>query len=192
MWLGDAGFSDCNGDHPFDGSGSLQEHEWIQRGLKRVDEAKPSIVVCHSLPPMWTWSENRNYCERRSGAEHVCARAHACVCVCVCVCVLREWRGIVLTLSLPRVLPPPLKTGFSCNPCPRRGYIPALAVGRAMAETDVYEPSFVKKAQYMDEIWVPSKFSQDVLTSSGELERHVYPAQSLHLSVCGPLGLSAG
>jgi glycosyltransferase involved in cell wall biosynthesis len=46
-------------------------------------------------------------------------------------------------------------------------YIPAYAIGRAMAETDIYNAEFVKSCNTMDEIWVPSKFSLDVLRDSG-------------------------
>ena len=42
-----------------------------------------------------------------------------------------------------------------------------MAIGRAMAETDIYNSEFVRICNTMDEIWVPSKFSRDTLIASG-------------------------
>ena len=44
---------------------------------------------------------------------------------------------------------------------------PAKAIGRAMAETDIYHYEFVRLCNRMDEIWVPSRFSYDTLNRSG-------------------------
>eukprot|EP00798_Chlamydomonas_sp_ICE-L_P017630 gene17630-23973_t len=69
------------------------------------------------------------------------------------------------------MLPPfwsrPKNKWKSCAPCPPVGYQPAVAVGRAMAETDLFHPEFSRIARRMDEIWTPSHFSLEVLNKSG-------------------------
>jgi glycosyltransferase involved in cell wall biosynthesis len=55
----------------------------------------------------------------------------------------------------------------TCAPCPPTNSQVGIRIGRAMAETDRYHPKFVQAAENMDEIWVPSQFSLDVLASSG-------------------------
>ena len=90
----------------------------------------------------------------------------------------RQWKksqsyngivGVVICHSLP-----PFWTSshgssdwVSCAPCPPLGFSIGVKIGRAMAETDHWHPSFTSKAAEMDEIWVPSQFSSDVLIASG-------------------------
>ena len=45
--------------------------------------------------------------------------------------------AIVVCHSLPFFWARPFNPEWTCAPCPPLGYVPALAVGRAMAETDV-------------------------------------------------------
>lgn len=49
----------------------------------------------------------------------------------------KETQAIVVCHSLPMFWSRPVATWGSCEPCPPLGpYIPALTIGRAMAETD--------------------------------------------------------
>ncbi|GAX77787.1 hypothetical protein CEUSTIGMA_g5230.t1 [Chlamydomonas eustigma] len=75
--------------------------------------------------------------------------------------------AIVVCHSLPPFWARPLNKWETCAPCPPIGYTAAMAIGRAMAETDVYNSEFIRLCQNMDEIWVPSKFSRDTLALSG-------------------------
>ncbi|KAJ9522340.1 hypothetical protein QJQ45_008185 [Haematococcus lacustris] len=75
--------------------------------------------------------------------------------------------AIVVCHSLPPFWARPKNKWETCAPCPPVGYTAAVAVGRAMAETDIYHSEFVKYCNRMDEVWVPSQFSYDVLNSSG-------------------------
>ncbi len=54
MWLGDAGTGPCKHE-ALEGTGREEEFKWLMRGMARADIAKPAIVVCHTLPPAWTW-----------------------------------------------------------------------------------------------------------------------------------------
>ncbi|KAJ9534502.1 hypothetical protein QJQ45_022145 [Haematococcus lacustris] len=75
--------------------------------------------------------------------------------------------AIVVCHSLPPFWARPKNKWETCAPCPPVGYTAAVAVGRAMAETDIYHFEFVKYCNRMDEVWVPSQFSYDVLNTSG-------------------------
>ena len=66
----------------------------------------------------------------------------------------RDEGAIVVCHSLPPFWARPLHHWQTCAPCPPIGYISAYAIGRAMAETDIYNPEFVKSCNTMDEIWV--------------------------------------
>lgn len=65
----------------------------------------------------------------------------------------RSEGAIVVCHSLPPFWARPLHQWRTCAPCPPIGYIPAYAIGRAMAETDVYNSEFVRSCNTMDEIW---------------------------------------
>ncbi|GAX76012.1 hypothetical protein CEUSTIGMA_g3455.t1 [Chlamydomonas eustigma] len=75
--------------------------------------------------------------------------------------------AIVVCHSLPPFWARPKYKWGSCAPCPPVGYTAAKAIGRAMAETDIYHTDFVTTCNKMDEIWVPSAFSKKVLNDSG-------------------------
>ncbi len=57
---------------------------------------------------------------------------------------LFHWTANRLLASLHSLRP-------TCAPCPPLGYIPAVAIGRAMAETDMYHYEFVRICNRMDE-----------------------------------------
>ena len=75
--------------------------------------------------------------------------------------------AIVVCHSLPPFWARPLHHWPTCAPCPPIGYTPLRTIGRAMAETDIYNSEFVRICNTMDEVWVPSKFSSDVMKESG-------------------------
>ena len=75
--------------------------------------------------------------------------------------------AIVICHSLPPFWARPQNHWPTCAPCPPVGMTPAKAIGRAMAETDIYHYEFVRLCNRMDEIWVPSRFSYDTLNRSG-------------------------
>ncbi|GAX73023.1 hypothetical protein CEUSTIGMA_g475.t1 [Chlamydomonas eustigma] len=81
--------------------------------------------------------------------------------------------AVVICHSLPFFWARPFVNEYTCAPCPPVGYTPALAVGRAMAETDIYNKEFVKACNRMDEVWVPSKFSRDTMIASGMIESKI-------------------
>ncbi|GAX74412.1 hypothetical protein CEUSTIGMA_g1860.t1 [Chlamydomonas eustigma] len=74
---------------------------------------------------------------------------------------------IVVCHSLPAFWNAPGARWKSCEPCPPRGIKASVKIGRAMVESDRYHADFVRRSNNMDEIWVPSSFSLDVLVASG-------------------------
>ncbi|KAL6761224.1 hypothetical protein V8C86DRAFT_3088762 [Haematococcus lacustris] len=69
--------------------------------------------------------------------------------------------AIVVCHSLPPFWARPKNKWETCAPCPPVGYTAAVAC------TYSYHSEFVKYCNRMDEVWVPSQFSYDVLNSSG-------------------------
>ncbi|KAL6764112.1 hypothetical protein V8C86DRAFT_2482499 [Haematococcus lacustris] len=75
--------------------------------------------------------------------------------------------AIVVCHNLPKFYGRPRAAWASCAPCPPPGYTPAYTIARAMAETDSYHKDFVHAVNSLDEVWVPSRFSFDVLLAAG-------------------------
>lgn len=151
---------------PFDGSGFGSEAANILQAL----------VTQGKLDPGNLWIDATQ--DKSSGCDSLVVSEAQRAILQPAMQKWRDWRsqhdhgaiGVVVCHSLP----PFWVTSHgdasewsSCAPCPPIGSQVGVRIGRAMVETDRYHEKFVKMASDMDEIWVPSQFSRDVLASSG-------------------------
>jgi glycosyltransferase involved in cell wall biosynthesis len=155
---------------PFDGSGFGSEAANLLQ----------TLITRHKLDQDNLWIDATQ--DWNSGCNHISASSEQ---LTILEPAMQRWKihqrlfdnpiiGVVICHSLP----PFWRSSSSkdedtaskwstCAPCPPTNSQVGIRVGRAMAETDRYHPKFVQAAENMDEIWVPSQFSLDVLASSG-------------------------
>ncbi|GLC73421.1 hypothetical protein PLESTF_001373600 [Pleodorina starrii] len=77
--------------------------------------------------------------------------------------------AIVVCHNLPPYLGRPSPRWASCEPCPppTAGGLVRYAVARVMAETSRIPTDFVRSINSLDEVWVPTEASEEVLRRSG-------------------------